>query len=250
MENSDFKFKSRVIARDINVTLSNGKKVKKTVYKKQVVFWGRKYALKAKTEREEVVKKAQDLAANPQKYTEATSYGASKYVRNLKYDEDSGEILDVKERPVFDFDKIAEEELYDGYYSIVTSELDMSDAEVIDTYRGLWEIEETFRVSKGVLETRPVYVSLKDHINAHFLTCLFALTIMRIIQKKTGKLYSAERIVDCLNRISCSNEYENIYLFDYRSELSDAIGEALGIDFSNKRLRLGDIKNILGQVKK
>ena len=249
-EYTDFKVKSRIIARDINVTMSSGKKVNKTVYEKQVVFWGRKYALKAKAEREEVLKKAHDLAANPQKYTKATSYGAAKYVQNLKFDEKTGEVLDVKERPVLDFTKVAEEEKYDGYYAIVTSELDMSDREVIDTYRGLWEIEETFRLTKGVLEARPVYVSLQDHINAHFLTCFIALTIMRILQKKTGKLYSAEKIIECLNKISCSNEHENIYLFDYRSELSDAIGDALGIDFTNKRLRLGDIKNILGQVKK
>lgn len=101
-----------------------------------------------------------------------------------------------------------------------------------------------------VLIRRPVYVSLKDHINAHFLTCFIALTILRILQKKTDKLYSVERIVNCLNKISCSNENDNIYLFDYRSEVSDAIGEALGIDFTNKRLRLKDIKNILGEVKK
>jgi transposase len=249
-EHADFKIKSRIIARDINVTLDNGKKVKKTVYEKQVVFWGRKYALKAQAEREEVLKKAHDLAANPQKYNKATSYGAAKYVKNLKFDEKTGEILKVKERPVFDSAKVAEEEKYDGYYAIVTSEMDMSDTEVIETYRGLWEIEETFRVTKGVLETRPVYVSLKDHINAHFLTCFIALTIMRIIQKKTGKLYSAEKIVECLNKISCSNEYENIYLFDYRSELSDTIGKTLEINFTNKRLRLGDIKKILGQAKK
>ena len=180
----------------------------------------------------------------------ATSYGAAKYVKNLKFDAKTGEVLAVKERLVLDSAIVAEEEKYDGYYAIVTSELDMSDSEVIDTYRGLWEIEETFRVTKGVLETRPVYVSLQDHINAHFLTCFIALTILRIIQKKTGKLYSAEKVVECLNRISCSNEHENIYLFDYRSEVSDAIGDALGIDFTNKRLRLGDIKNILGQVKK
>ncbi|PKM38569.1 MAG: transposase [Firmicutes bacterium HGW-Firmicutes-8] len=249
-ENVDFKVKSRIIARDINVTVPSGKKVKKTVYEKQVVFWGRKYALKAQAEREEVLKKAHDLTANPHKYTKATSYGAAKYVKNLKFDKKTGEILKVKERPVFDAAKVAEEEKYDGYYAIVTSELDMSDAEVIETYRGLWEIEETFRVTKGVLETRPVYVSLKDHINAHFLTCFIALTIMRIIQKKTSKLYSAEKIVECLNKISCSNEHENIYLFDYRSELSDAIGEALGIDLTNKRLRLGDIKKFLAQTKK
>jgi transposase len=249
-ENSDFKIKSRIIARDINVTLPSGKKAKQTVYEKQVVFWGRKYALKARAEREEALKKAYDLVANPQKYTKATSYGAAKYVKNLKFDENTGEVLEVKERPVLDLAKVAEEEKYDGYYAIVTSEMDMSDFEVLETYRGLWEIEETFRITKGVLETRPVYVSLQDHINAHFLTCFIALAILRIIQKKTGKLYSAEKIVECLNRISCSHEHENIYLFDYRSELSDAIGQALGIDFTNKRLRLGDIKKILAHAKK
>jgi hypothetical protein len=249
-KNVDFKLKSRVIARDINVTSKGGKKVKRTVYEKQVIFWGRKYALKAKAEREEVLKKAHDLVVNPQKYTKATSYGAAKYIRDLKFDKETGEILEVKGRPVIDFQRIAEEEKYDGYYAIVTSELDMSNLEVIETYRGLWEIEETFRITKGVLETRPVYVSLQEHINAHFLTCFLALTILRILQKQLGRLYSAERIIECLDRLSCSNEYANIYLFDYRSEVSDAIGEALGIDFTNKRLRLGDIKKILAQAKK
>lgn len=249
-DDSDFKMKSRRIARDISVTLPSGKKTTKTVYEKQVVFWGRKYALKAKAERQEVLKKAHELVANPQKYTKATSYGAAKYVKNLKFDEKTGEVLEVKGLPVFDSEKAMEEEKYDGYYAIVTSEMDMSDAEVVDTYHGLWEIEETFRITKGVLEARPVYVSLEDHINAHFLTCFIALTIIRILQKKTGKLYSAERIVDCLNKISCSNEHDNIYLFDYRSEISDALGEALGIDFTSKRLRLGDIKKLLAEAKK
>lgn len=249
-EDCDFKMKSRVIARDINVTLKNGKKKKKTVYEKQVVFWGKKYALKARAEREQVLKKAQDLVANPQKYTKATSFGAAKYVTNVKYDEETGEVLEFKNNPALDLAKVAEDEKYDGYYAIVTSELDMSDTEVIETYRGLWQIEETFRITKGVLETRPVFVSLEDHINAHFLTCFLALTILRVLQKKTGNQYSAESIVDCLNKISCSYEQENIYLFDYRSEISDAIGDALSIDFTNKRLRLGDIKKYLAETKK
>ena len=249
-ENADFKIKSRRIARDINVTMQDGKTTKKTVYEKQVVFWGRKYAVKAKADREEVLKKAHDLAANPTKYTKATSYGAAKYVKNIKFDKKTGEILKVNERHFLDYEKVAEEEKYDGYYAIVTSEMNMSDPEIIDTYRGLWEIEETFRVTKGLLETRPIYVSLKDHIEAHFLTCFIALTIIRILQKKTGKQYSAERIVECLNRISCSNEDDNVYLFDYRSEISDTIGKATGIDFTNKRLRLGDIKKVLAQTKK
>lgn len=249
-EDCDFKMKSRRIAREINVTTKNGKKIKKTIYEKQVVFWGRKYANKARAEREEVLRKSCDLVANPQRYLRATSYGAVKYVQNVKYDEKTGEILDYKDHPTLDLEKIAEEERYDGYYAIVTSELEMSAWEVIETYRGLWQIEETFRITKGVLETRPIYLTLEDHINAHFLTCFIALTVLRILEKKTGHNYSAARIVECLNAISCSHEQKNVYLFDYRSEISDAIGAALGIDFSKKRLRLGDIKKHLAHAKK
>ncbi len=246
----DFKIKHRVIAREINVTLQSGRKVRKVVYEKQVVFWNNKYALKAKADREEVLKKAYALVKDPKKYTKATSYGAAKYVKNLEFDKKSGKYVESKGKPVLDKKKVSEDEKYDGYYAIVTSELDMPCDEIISTYRGLWEIEETFKITKSDLETRPVFVSLDDHINAHFLTCFIALTILRVIQRKTKGQYSAERIINCLNKISCSYEQDNIYLFKYRSAISDVIGKALGVDFTNKRLYLKDIKKILGEVKK
>jgi len=249
-EDSEFKIKSRVIARDINVTMRSGKTAKKTVYEKQVVFWAKKYADKARAERGELVKKAMALVADPRKYSKATSYGAAKYVKNLEFDKQTGEIIEGKKHPYFDSDKLAEDEKYDGYYSIVTSELEMSEKQIIDTYRGLWEIEETFKVTKGTLEARPVYVSREDRIGAHFLICFIALVIIRLIQKTTNRRFSAERIVSCLNNITCSNEQDNLYLFNYRSEISDMIGEKLGIDFTAKRLRLGEIKNILAENKK
>lgn len=249
-EDAEFKIKSRRIARDINVTMRSGRKAKKTVYEKQVVFWSKKYADKARAEREEVVKKALDLVADPKKYNRATTYGAAKYVKNMEFDKKTGEILEGKQHPYFDYDKLAEEEKYDGYYAIVTSELRMSDEEVIDKYRGLWEIEETFRITKSTIEARPIYVSRKDRIDAHFLTCFIALVIIRLIQKKMDRRYSTEKIIECLNKIACSNEQDNLYLFDYRSEITDVIGNVLGIDFTRKRLRLSEIKNILANSKK
>ena len=151
---------------------------------------------------------------------------------------------------MLDLAKIAEVVMYDGFYSIVTSELAMSTSEVIDTYRGLWHVEETFRITKGTLETRPIYLSLEDRINARFLSCFITLTILRILQKKTGNTYSAEGIVDCQKQLTCSHEHENINLFKYRSEISDALGDALGIDFTNKRLCMGDKKKNLDEAKK
>jgi len=249
-EDTEFKMKSRRIVRDINVTLANGKTAKKSVDEKQVVFWAKKYADKARAERGELIKKALALEADPKKYSKATSYGAAKYLKNLEVDTETGEVNLAKKRPQFDADKVAEEEKYDGYYSIVASEFDMPDAEIIETYRGLWEIEETFRITKSTLEARPMYVSREDRIGAHFLTCFLALVLLRLLQKKLNRRFSADKILECLNGIACSSEQENIYLFDYRTELSDAIGDALGIDFAKKRLRLGDVKNILAAVKK
>jgi len=249
-EDTSFKIKSRRIGRDINVSMRSGGKVKKVVYEKQVVFWSRKYEARARAERSELVKKAMELVGDPSKYDTATSYGAARYVKDIRFDKKTGEVLKGSKKPSFDFDRLREDEKYDGYYAIVTSELDMADGDIIDTYRGLWEIEETFKVTKGTIEARPVYVSRHDRIRAHFLTCFISLVVIRLLQKKTERKYSPEKIIGCLNNISCSNEQDSLYLFDYRSRISDDIGDALGIDFKRKRLRQGEIKKILAESKK
>jgi transposase len=244
----DYKIKSRCIARDIEVHWGyNGKTKTKTVFEKQVVFWNKKYADKAHAEREVMLKKAQAFIKDPNKYKRHTSHGSGKYINGI--DKDTGEV-DPNQILSINYELVRAEEQYDGYYVIVTSEHNMNSDQIISTYRGLWEIEETFRVTKGDLEARPIFVSRQDRIEAHFLTCFIALIIVRLLHRQTGKMYSIETLIDSLNRISCSNEQDNLYLFDYRSEVSDAIGAAIGVDFTKKRLYLGDIKKILGDVKK
>jgi transposase len=249
-EGADFMIKSEYIAREINVTMDSGKTATKIVYEKRIVFWAKKYADKAKADRERVVLKANAIVNEPGKYRKSTSYGASKYIKNIEFDKKTGEVISAGNALVFDEAKLKEEEKYDGYYSIVTSEKHMTDEEIIDTYRGMWEIEETFRITKGTLEGRPVYVSLHERINAHFLTCFIALTIMRLLQRRTERSFSSDEIVESLNRINCVHEHENIYLFGYMSEASKIIGDSLDIDFSKKRLRLNEIRNIVAESKK
>jgi hypothetical protein len=247
---SEYKIKEERIAREIGVTSTKGGKeikAKHNVYEKRIVFWSKKYADKAKTEREIVLQKAMAFIKDPAKYKRHASHGAAKYINGV--DRETGEISPDRLLSI-NFEAIKEEEKYDGYYAIVTSEHEMGNEDIIETYRGLWEIEESFRVTKGDLEARPVFVSRADRIEAHFLTCFVALVIMRLLQKKTGHAFSAEKIIESLNRVSCSNMQDNLYLFDYRSDVADAVGEALGIDFSQKHRRLGEIKKSLGGVKR
>ena len=250
-EGYDYKIKSRIEVREIQVTLKNGFQKSMLIDEKQVVFWSEKYANKARSERAETIKKALDIIANPKKHNKSTVHGASAYIKNITFDKKTGEILEEPgKKMLFDEEKAEEDAKYDGYYCIITSELEMPDQRVIEIYRGLSDIEDNFKVSKSDLDIRPVYVSREDRINAHVLTCFISLVILRLIQKKTDYKFTPEQIITCLNKISCSIEHTNLYLFDYRSNISNCIGEAFGIDFTNKRLRLNEIKNILALSKK
>ena len=201
-------------------------------------------------ERQPAIEKAKDLIGNVQKYNQKNCVGASKYVKHLVFDKNTGEIIEAKSQLSLDLDKIAEEEKYDGYYAIVTSEMNKSDDEIIDIYRGLWRIEETFKVTKSELEARPVYVSRQEHIEAHFLTCYIALVISRVLQHKLDKKYSVGKILESLQQCCCFNIQENIYQFTYYDAILKDIGSVTNIDFSVKNRNLQNIKNILGMTKK
>lgn len=133
---------------------------------------------------------------------------------------------------------------------IVTSELDKTDEEIIDIYRQLWRIEETFKITKSELEARPVYVSRKEHIEAHFLICFIALVLVRLLQERLGKKYSVGKIIESLQKCHCSHIQENYWLFNYTDDLLANIGKTLNINFEQKFMRLQDIKNILSNTKK
>jgi transposase len=250
-----YKRKSRNERRDIQVDFERGDG---TVYKKtvqtdqrQIVFYSEKYAVRSRAKREAAILKAQKIIDNPAAYTQATSYGALKYIKNIEVDKKTGEIKAAKALPCFDLDKIREDEKYDGYYCIVTNLFSkFDDDKIIDIYRGLWRIEDSFRVTKEVLETRPVYLSRRERINAHFLICYIALVVMRLIQKRTGNKHSSAKLIEAMNNISCSHEGGNLFLFDYRDIVTDDLGAAFGIDFTRQRLTRKEIKINLGDAKK
>lgn len=240
-----FKHKSRIYAKKILLKDSLGtRRLPMEIYQKQMVYYSEKYAKKQKRDREKVLAKARDLIKNPGKYTRATSVGAAGYVKNIKFVKDTGEIPDGLEL-LLDLEKISEEEKYDGYYSIVTSEKHLSDQELRNIYKGLWEIEESFKIMKSEFRARPVYVWTEDHIRAHFLICFTALLILRLLEQKLGGKYTIKQILHSLSNYSCSYLCQNYYLFDYRDEVICAIEDLFDWDLSKKIMSQAEIKKIL-----
>ena len=208
-----FRIKSRLYPRLIYVTNTEGKKKQVRLEEKQVVFYSPDYDKRAKADRAIAVAKAQDLINDPSKYKKATSYGAAKYVKNLVFDEKTGEILTSKQKPIFDEAKLIEEEKFDGYYAIVTSEMKESEDTILDIYRGLWQIEEAFRVYKGDLEARPIHLSRPERIDAHLMVCFLAFAIARLLARFLDNKFSVGRIAESLLKSSGSHMGQNWYVF-------------------------------------
>lgn len=239
-----FKHKSRVYAKKVQIKKDNKRNITYQIYQKQMVYYSKKYADKQKHERELAIKKAEELIKNPGKYTQATSYGCTKYINNIRFNEETGEIPNGLELSL-KIDKIQDEEKYDGYYSIVTSEKNLTDKEIRNIYKGLWKIEESFKITKSDLETRPVFVWTKEHIEAHFLTCFISLVILRLIESKTKRRYSTTSIINSLKKYTSNNLEHDIYMQNFINDVIKDLSNIYDIDLSRKYLTLSEIKKIL-----
>ena len=244
-----YKVKSKQGYKTVTVEGDDGRKKKVDVDVKYVAFWSEKYQRRARRERQAAIDKARKLVANPGAYTAATHFGAARYVKGMRVDAKTGELVEAADVLEFDEERLAAEEACDGYYCIVTSETDMGDGDIIEAYRGLWKIEESFKVTKSDLETRPVYVSREEHIEAHFLTCYVALCILRIIQAATGGRHSARVIADELAAMCGTHLEGNWWHFDHRTDASDDLCRMAGVDLTRQNMQLKDIKAALSQAK-
>ena len=241
---SYFKHKSRIYPKEITVKLKDGKTTKVRTDQKQMVYYSQKYADKQRRDRNQMIERAKDLIKNPKKYNKVTASGAASYINNIKFVKGTGEIAEGLELSL-KLDKIKEEEKYDGYYSIVTSELNMSDKELRRVYRGLARIEDTFKISKSELESRPTYVWTKEHIESHFLTCFVSLVILRLLEQKTAKKYSISKMIESMRDFGCINEFTNIYMLFNNSKIIEELNKLYKVDFNKKRLEKSKIKKFL-----
>ena len=196
---ADFRCKSRIVERTVKLVEKDkdGKDVTVTrkFKEKVVVYWSRSFYERELRENASFLAFVEKLKANPGGFriTAAQSQSLRRFLKTDVLDRKTGNVLDgTKLAAMIDDEKLSAFNDLFGYYQIVTSELDMPDREVIDKYHGLTQIEDQFREMKSTLETRPIYVRTREHIEAHLMVCFIALTMMRLIQRKTKASLGAE----------------------------------------------------------
>ena len=257
----DFKYKSRIVKRSVKD--ENGQK--RTLEEKVVVYWSRKFQARCERENKKFLDFLKKLEESPENFriTALQSKSLKKFLKKDCVNQKTGEVMNSNDIKAFiDFEKVAEYRQNMGYYQIVTSELTMEPLEVIDKYHGLTQIEDQFRVMKSDLETRPLYVHTPEHIEAHLLTCMIALVMFRIIQKRMidsgivsvdaywNSGLSCERIQTALNKWKVDKLPDDLYRFmDCDDSDLKLILDAFQIELPAKLYRRSELKSIKKEIK-
>lgn len=258
--NSDFKYKSRIVSRKVKVNDTY-----ETITEKVVVYFSQKFHDKQMKENKSFLDFIEKLQKNPENFRISKSNVSSlrKFLKNEVKNKETGEIIKSSDISVLiDFDKINSFKDSFGYYQIVTSELKMDDKKIIETYHGLSKIEDQFRVMKSDLETRPIFVRTKEHINAHLLICLLSLIIVRIIQNKIINFkgsniknkwemgLSASRIQTALNKWTVAEITNGYYRFNDTDDTDlKLILDSFNINIPTKLFKKMELHNIKTSIK-
>jgi transposase len=188
-----FKVKSKIRTRTIKAEDGSSLEIKE----KLVCFWSKRYYERERHENEKFIEYLDSVISNPDKLKDKQSKIA-KFLKKMDIDKATGEVVKTATALSIDMDKIRQYLDLMGYYTIMTSEINKPDEEIISKYHGLSRIEDSFRITKSDLEGRPVFVRTPEHINAHFLTCFIALVMLRLIQHK---------ILTCFQKTTNSTEH-------------------------------------------
>lgn len=210
------------------------------VKEKVVITWNQKYAIREKKRRDGAIEYAEKLT-NAQLYQQTSKKGGKKYLEVTYVNPETGEILPYTPIIKIDNSQVEFDEQFDGVNVLVTSEVDMTDEQVINAYSELSKIEDCFRVTKTDLESRPVYVWKPEHIEAHFLTCYIGLIILRFLQYQTDYSMSVERIVKALNSAKATPLKDDYYRLQENEDMK-ILNELLGIEWDKGIVKYEELK--------
>ena len=76
----------------------------------------------------------------------------------------------------------------------------MGNTEIIEHYRNLWRVEQSFRMSKNDLEMRPIFHREERAIRVHLLICFMALAAGKYMELTTKR--PLRRVLNALMEVT------------------------------------------------
>jgi len=187
IKNQNKKITEQILDKSSYQTIDNRQTEKGLKYKQiainehftMTVTYSPKRAEKDRYEREKAIEKLkQRLKKSKNPKGLLSNFGYKKFIK-------------IKGEAQIEIDqtKLKEAQKWDGLKGIVSNTKTLTPLQQIIHYSGLWQVEETFRISKHDLKMRPIYHWTDSRIKAHIAICFMALSCMRFVEYEVAVRY-------------------------------------------------------------
>lgn len=193
--------------------------------------YSEKRAAKDKSDREKRIVQAQKMLQQPSLLERKAQRNFLKNTGKNQYELDS--------------DKINAHARFDGFKAIGTNAKDLTAEVVLEKYKDLYKIEQSFRTFKSFLETRPMFHWTDARIEGHMVMCYISFCLLTFLQhimkQTTGQVYSDETLRKALSKMELSKVLQDKKIFWLRSALTPEAEQII------KALKLKQIPNAVSE---
>lgn len=158
-----------------------------------------------------------------------------------------------------DYERVGDEEQYDGFYAICTNLGEYTDrlgkkhhtiSDILKINRARWEIEESFRIMKTQMRARPVYHRTDRAIKAHFAICFVALFLYRVLEHRLGEGFTTDHILNAFRGMNALHVPSEGFIPAFRrTDLTDKMFEISGFRLDTEIIMLKKLKSIIAMSK-
>lgn len=137
-----------------------------------------KRAKKDKSDNDQKVRKAEYIRSHPAQLLKRSSF-----------------ITPVKNKPLsLHWETIEKHRLLEGVKGYRTNIQGISDQILINHYKELWHVEQSFRIAKSDLQARPIFHRKETAIRCHLLIVFMALCLTKVIEAEKHR--SIQKVVE------------------------------------------------------
>jgi transposase len=199
--------------------------------KKLITTYSPNRAERDKALRQEKISKALEFIKNPTALEKKAKHHFLKKGNSENYE--------------LDQEKIKKSERFDGFKTIATNNKNLTVTQLLDAYKQLYKIEQSFRSFKTFLETRPMYHWTEKRIRGHLALCYIAFTLLNYLQlqlKRHGFPQSENDIRRNLIRMQMSLITQNNNEYYLRSKTEEGAKQIF------KALQIREIPDLIPKV--
>lgn len=187
-----------------NIALKLKRKNSKTLRVDNIIYeYSAKRAVKDKVDNDKQIEKASYYLANPGKV-----FKRSKFIKS------STSSFRLNEEAIEKY------RILEGIKGYRTNIKNLKDKLLIERYKDLWRVEQSFRITKSDLEARPIFHRKKLAIEYHILIVFVALCMIKVIEME--KKQSIKKVTD---------ELKDRWTITLKDEIS---GNTLEIELNKK----------------